>query len=118
MVNLSNLQEIEPLTLSINLTNPEILDTAVSTANETTGGYLGLGIGIVLYIYLMYVTTKEGSLFSLDFVKASLFSSGIVVVFMLLLLEFDMISSYIHLMWFVVIFTLSLVGSYILKDKE
>jgi len=118
MVNLSELQNIEPINLSINLTNSEVLDIAVTTANESSGGYLGLGIGIVLYIYLMYVSTREGSLISLDFVKASLFSSGLVLVLMILLLSFDMISNFMHLMWFVVIFVLSLLGSYFLKDKE
>ena len=118
MVNLSNLQDIQPLNLSVNLTNPDILDTAVSTANETTGGYLGLGIGIILYIYLMYLSTREGSLISLDFVKASVLSSGVTITVMLLMLGLDMISSFIHLMWFVVIFVLSLLGAYFLKDKE
>jgi len=118
MVNLSKLQEIEPINLSINLTDSDLLGTAVSSANETTGGYLGLGIGIVIYIFLMYIATKEGSLISLDFIKSSVFSSGIVIVVMLLMLGLNMISNFMHLMWFVVIFIISLLISYVLKDKE
>jgi len=118
MVNLSALQDIQPINLSVNLTDPNILNTAVTTANETTGGYLGLGIGIVLYITLVYISTQEGSVLSLDFIKASVFSSGVVIVIMLLMLGLDLVSSFVHLMWFVVIFLLSLIASYILKDKE
>jgi len=118
MVNLSKLSEIEPLNLSVNLTSTDILDTAVTSANETTGGYFGLGIGIILYVFLMYITTKEDSPFSFDFVKGSLFSSGIVIILLLVMLGLDLVSSFIHLMWFVVIFILSLLGAYFLKDSE
>lgn len=118
MVNLSNLQHIEPLNLSVDLTDPDILETAVATTNETTGGYFGLVVGIVIYIFLMYITTKENSEFSLDFIKASLMSSGLVIVIMVVMLALNMMASFLHLMWFVVIFLLSLLGAYFLKDKE
>lgn len=118
MVNLSNLQDIEPINISVNLSNPDIMNTAVSTANESTGGYLGLGIGIVIYIMMIYIATKEDGIMKMDFIKASLLGSGVSLTVMLLMLGLDMISSFIHLMWFLVIFILSLLGAYVLKDKQ
>lgn len=118
MTNLSKLGDIQPLNLSMDLTDPNILNTAVVVANDSTNGYLGLGIGVILYTYLMYISTKEESLFSFDFIKASVFSSGVTIVVMLIMLGLDLTGSFIHLMWFVLIFIMSLVGSYLLKDSE
>jgi len=118
MVNLSKLQDIEPLNISANLTDPDILNTAVSSANDITNGYLGLGISIAIYIFTLYIATKAESGFSLDFIKASVLASGVSIVVGLLLLTLDITSSFSHLMLFVVIFVLSVLMSYILKDKE
>ncbi len=118
MVNLSELANIQPLNLSVNLSNPDILNTAVSSANTVTGDYFGLGIGLALYIIMIYIATSEKSLFSFDFIKASLFSSAIVIVVMTTLLAINISSNFYHLMIFVVLFLVSLLGSYMLKDKE
>lgn len=118
MVNLSNLQNIEPLNISANLTDPNILNTAVSTANDVTNGYLGLGISIAIYIFTIYIATKSNSGFSLDFIKASVLASGVSIVIGLVMISLDMTSSFVHLMLFVVIFIMSVLMSYILKDKE
>lgn len=118
MVNLSKLQDIQPINISANLTDPNILNTAVSSANDVTNGYLGLGISIAIYIFVMYVATKTDSGFSLDFIKSSVLASGVSIVLGLIMITLDMTSSFSHLMLFLVIFVLSVLMSYILKDKE
>jgi len=118
MVNLSKLSEIEPINLTVNLTDPNILNTAVTSANETSGGYLGIGISIAIYIFTIYIATKQESLFSFDFIKSSVLASGVTIVVGLLLLSLDITSSFQHLMFFVVIFILSVLAAYIFKDKE
>lgn len=118
MVNLSKLQDIEPLNISANLTDPDILNTAVTSANDVTNGFLGLGISIAIYVFTMYIATKPDSGFSLDFIKASVLASGISIVVGLVMIALDMTSSFSHLMLFVVIFVLSVLMAYILKDRE
>lgn len=118
MVNLSKLQEIDTLQISVNLSDPEILNTAVETSNSTTDGFFGLIIGIAIYIVLVYLATRQDSLFSLDLPKSSVLGSGVSLIILIILLSLNMISSFIHLMLFAFIFIVSLVITYLLREKE
>lgn len=118
MVNLDNLQNINTINITTNLTGDAFLDTAVTSANTQTDGFFGLIIGIAIYISIMYMATKQDSLFALDFIKASVLGSGLTLTFMILLLALDMISSYVHLMYFVIIFIISVVIAYVMREKE
>jgi len=110
-MNISNLNNITPLEVNNTLINTtsEIVPNLISNANTTTDGYFGLGLMITMFIFLLIVLMAEQDVFRFRFTEALVASSGITLIFGIILLITNVISNYQHLMWFAIIFMIALV---------
>ena len=120
MVNLSKLNDMEEFEFNHSVINESenIFANIVTNANTSTDGYIGLIILILLYLFFNYILFKKDGLFQLDLVKANVMASGFVVVIGFVMLVSNLIGEFQHVMWFVLIFVVSIISSYFLKKKN
>lgn len=113
-MNISNLNNITPLEINNSLINntSEIVPNLVSNANILTDGYFGLGMMLVMFLFLLIILMAEQEVFRFKFSTALVASSGITLLFGIILLLTNTISNYQHLMWFAIIFLISLIMKY------
>jgi hypothetical protein len=119
MVNFSVLGNMTTLTLNNSLINnsDELIVTSINNANSITGNYLGLGILIVIFLFFIVYTYRDDMGIRLDITRSLVFSSGITSCIGILLLVLGYINSFQHVVWFVVIFFLSFMSIYFIKQK-
>ena len=95
MVNWDHLNNMTDLNISQELeiySNPTNLTLElVNKANDTTGGWWGLGILTMFFISTMYMLVRTDGLFRLDGLRAALFSAGLTLVMGTLLLTLAII---------------------------
>ncbi len=110
-MNLTKLNDIQALEINNSLINEttEILPNLVSNSNELTNGYFGLGIMIITFIVLLIAFMTDQDVFRLKFANALAASSGITLLIGSSLLVSGVTSSFSHVMWFAILFALSLV---------
>lgn len=118
-LNLEALKNMTPLEFNTSgITNPETtITTLISNSNTVSEGYFGLGIMILIFAVLVYVTFRQDGDIRLDISRSILFSSGITSIIGIVLLVTPIISSFIHVMWFLTIFIIMLVVVFNLKRK-
>ena len=117
-MNLTALQNITPYQVNnslINNTN-EIASNLISNANTQTNGYFGLIIMIIIFIVILISIMTEQDVFRLDFISALTFSSLCSLVVGIVMLVSNLITSYQHIIWFVIIFIAGLVTKYYQKQ--
>jgi len=121
MVNWDHLNNMTDLNISQEIqiyTNPDNLTLElVNKANETTGGWWGLGILTMFFISTMYMLVRTDGLFRLDGLRAALFSAGLTLVMGVLLLTLAIITSYRHVVWYGIVFVLCLIMVFFVKKK-
>ncbi len=113
-MNLTNLHNIAPLEVNNSLINEtnEIIPSIISNSNSLTDGYFGLGIMTVIFVVLLLILMTDQDVFSLKFSTALAASSGITLLVGIIMLVSDIAASFTHVMWYAIIFAISLVVVY------
>jgi len=113
-MNLTALNNITPFEVNNTLINQtsDMGANLVTNANTSTGGYFGLGVMVIIFIFLMIILMADQEIFRLSFSSALLFSSAVVLLLGIVLLVGDLISNFQHVMWFAIIFLLALLIKY------
>lgn len=119
MVNLTPLQNLTPLIINTSIVEDSelIIPNMVSNANTQTDNWFGLMIMIILFFYMMWRLTEQAGRFRLDFVKALTFSSGITLIVGMVMLATNITTTFNHVVWFAIIFTLAMISAWLLKNK-
>lgn len=113
-MDITALQNLTPLEINNSLLNnsAEMGANLLENANTTSQGYLGLVFMITLFIFLFIILNADQDIFRLDMIKALLVSSGLVTIVGIIALISGIFTNFTHVMWFAVIFTISLIGNY------
>lgn len=113
-MNITALNNITPYTVNNSLINDstQIGVNLVSNANVQSQGYFGLALMIILFAMLMIVLMNLQDVFRFDFLSALSFSSGAALLLGMIMLVSGLSSSFGHVLWFAIIFILSLVAKY------
>ncbi len=119
MVNLTALQNITAFELNTSIINDsnQIIPNLISNTNSLSNGWFGLLVMIAAFIYITWEVFRDDGLFRLDIIRSIVVSSGITTCLGMIAIISALITSYQHVLWFGVIFALSLLGAYILKQK-
>ncbi len=117
-INLTALNNITPFEVNTSLINESstLAPNLISNANTLTNGYFGLGIMMVLFIFLMIILMQDNEVFKLRFSQALNVASGLTLLLGIVMFISNLISSYQHLMWFAIIFMISLLLTYYEKN--
>jgi hypothetical protein len=118
-MNITALSNLTPLTLNYNnITNASTLvPQLITTANDVTQGYYGLGIMIAIFLVMLYTLFRDDGDNRMDITRTLMVSSGIVSIIGVIMLVTGFITSFVHVMWFIAIFMLTLVGTLLQKQK-
>jgi len=118
-MNLSKLSDLTPLVINTtNLTESEnIVPNLISSTDTASQGYFGLGVMLVVFIVLVYTLFRQDGDIRMDIIRSVLFASGFTSVVGLILLVTGLSSSFVHLMWFLSIFIITLIIVLNLKRK-
>jgi pheromone shutdown protein TraB len=113
------LHNITELNLNVsNLTNPyEMTNNMAQTADSASGGYLGLGIMICIFFAFVFLLFRDNGDIRMDIVRTIMFSSGFSSIVGLVLLVIGWTSSFVHVMWFLTFFAVSVVSVIFMKKK-
>ncbi len=119
MVNLTPLQNITPLIMNTSIVNDSetIIPNLISNANTQTDNWFGLMIMLILFFYMLWLLTDQTQRFRLDFVRALTFSSGITLVIGAVMFVTDITTTYSHVVWFGIVFTLAIISAWFLKNQ-
>lgn len=119
MVNLTPLENITPLILNTSIVEDidQIIPNLISNANTQSDNWYGLLVMVVLFFYLTWRFTDERDRFRLDFVKGMVYSSGITMIVGAVMLVTNITTTFNHVVWFGIIFTISMISAWYLKNK-
>lgn len=119
MVNLTALQNIQPFLLNTSIVenSDTIIPNLVSNANTQTNNWFGLLIMIILFFYMLWKLLDQQGRFRLDFIKALTYSSGITMIVGSVMLVTNITTTYNHVVWFAIIFTLAVISAWYLKNQ-
>jgi|SRR6056297_275344 len=113
-MNISALNNLTPYTINNSLINnsQDIGANLITNANTQTGGYLGLGIMIMIFLALMLITMAESDVFRFNFVQSLIISSGFSTLVGIIGIVTGIFTSFAHVMWFATILAIALVAKY------
>ena len=119
MVNLAALQNITPLVLNTSIVEnaDDIIPNLISNTNTQTDNWWGLLVMLTLFFYLMWKLSDDAGRFRLDFVKALVYSSGITMIIGATMVVTNITTTYNHVVWFGIIFTIAMISAWYLKQK-
>ena len=119
MVNLAALQNITPLALNTSIVGDanEIIPNLIANTNAQTDNWWGLLIMLALFFYLMWKLSDDAGRFRLDFVKALVYSSGMTMIIGAVMIVTNITTTYNHVVWFGIIFTIAMISAWYLKQK-
>ena len=119
MINLTPLQNISPFIINTSIVEDAdtIIPNLISNANTQTNNWFGLLIMLILFFYMMWLLIDQQGKFRLDFIKAILYSSGITLIVGAVMLANNITTTYAHIVWFAIIFTLAMISAWYLKIK-
>jgi len=119
VVDFSVLNNISTLELNNSLFNDSTntVVNVVNNADEVTRGYLGLGVMIVIFIVLIVFIFRDDGDIKLDILRSMMLSSGFTFIIGFILTLFNIFSSFTHVIWFFVIFLISIISILVLKKK-
>jgi len=120
MVNFNALENISDFVLNTSLVDnsTEVINNIVSNTDSASGGWYGLTIMIVTYVFLTWVLTKDDEVFRLDFVRASAGSSFFALGLGILLIVLGITGNYRHVMWMALVFLAMNIAIWNLKKKS
>ena len=119
MVNLAALQNITPLVLDTSIVGnaDTIIPNLIANTNTQTDNWWGLLVMITLFFYLMWKLSDDAGRFKLDFVKSLVYSSGITMIIGATMVVTNITTTYNHVVWFGIVFTIAMISAWYLKQK-
>ncbi len=119
MVNLAALQNITPLVLDTSIVGnaDTIIPNLIANTNTQTDNWWGLLVMITLFFYLMWKLSADAGRFKLDFVKSLVYSSGITMIIGATMVVTNITTTYNHVVWFGIVFTIAMISAWYLKQK-
>lgn len=119
MVNLAALQNITPLVLNTSIVEnaDSIIPNLIANTNTQTDNWWGLLVMLTLFFYLMWKLSDDAGRFRLDFVKALVYSSGITMIIGATMVVTNITTTYNHVVWFGIVFTIAMISAWYLKQK-
>ena len=119
MVNLSKLQDLTPLEFNTSeLINPEtLIPTLINTSDTVSQGYFGLVVMLGVFIMLLYTTFRQDGDIKMDILRSVMFASGFSSILGVIMLVTGLSSSFVHVMWFLTIFIISIMIIFFKKRK-
>ena len=119
MVNLDALQNITPLVLNTSIVEnaDNIIPNLIANTNTQTDNWWGLLVMLTLFFYLMWKLSDDAGRFRLDFVKALVYSSGITMIIGATMVVTNITTTYNHVVWFGIVFTIAMISAWYLKQK-
>ena len=119
MVNLTALQNITPLDLNTSIIQnaDTIIPNLIMNTNTQTDNWWGLLIMLSLFFYLIWKLSNDAGRFRLDFIKSLLYSSGMTIIVGGVMIATNITTTYNHVIWFGIIFTLAAISAWFLKQK-
>lgn len=107
-----------PLNISTtNLTSNELIPNLISGANTNSEGYLGLGIMLSIFIVLVFTLYRDDSETRVDILRSIMMASGFVSILGIIMFASNIITSFVHIMWFIVIFIISFIFVMLQRQK-
>ena len=108
-------------TLNINATNltdaTNLVPTLITNSATVTDGYFGLGIMISMFLVLLFTYFRDDGDTRVDIMRSIMMSSGFVSIIGLIMLISGLIGSFMHVMWFLTIFIISFIITFLNKQK-
>ena len=119
MVNFSSLNNLTTLTFNNSLINNSnnMTESIINNADTVTTGYFGLGVMLITFIVLMIILFKDDGDIRMDLIRSIMISSGFVSIIGVIALYNNIFSSFVHVMWFIIIFAITLISAIFLKKK-
>ena len=119
MVNLAALQNITPLVLNTSIVEnaDNIIPNLIANTNTQTDNWWGLLVMLTLFFYLMWKLSDDAGRFRLDFVKSLVYSSGITMIIGATMVVTNITTTYNHVVWFGIVFTIAMISAWYLKQK-
>jgi len=102
-INFTNLGNVTPLNLSIDINPKTMADSVVAKANEVTFNYLGLGVMLTTFMYLIYFFQDELQGFRFSGIRSTAIASIIVSMFGIICTNLGFFTEYYHVVIFIVI---------------
>jgi len=110
-LNITKITNVEPYSVNESIiNNSDLINTAISTTQSTTGEYFALGVLLFLYAFLFIKFVWEGGTFRLDVLQAHIAASGVCIIMSTLMLLIGLSQSIFTLSMFVVFFFIGLVA--------
>jgi hypothetical protein len=107
-----------PLNISTtNLTSNDLIPNLIAGANGNSDGYLGLGIMLSIFIVLVFTLYRDDLDMRVDILRAVMLSSGFVSILGIIMFASNIITSFVHIMWFIVIFIISFIFVMLQRQK-
>lgn len=108
--------------LTIDSTNlnesTNIIPALISESNDVSQGYLGLGIMLGIFLVLTYTLYRQDGDIRLDILRSIMKASGFASIIGVIMVVSGITTSFVHVMWFITIFIISLLSAYQLKKKS
>lgn len=119
MVNFSGLNNMTSLSINTSSLSDsnQIIPVLISNTNDVSNGYFGLGFMIATFIVLLILMFKDDGDIRMDISRSLMLSAGFTSILGVLLLVPGIVSSFQHVSWFIIIWSISLVSIYYLKKK-
>lgn len=119
MVNLSAFNDVPDFVLNESLINDstEIMANIATNTNNMSEGYFGIFVLLILFFFTLYLLMKDDDIFRLDFLRSLVFSSFFTTSVGVILLVTGFIGEIRHVIWFAVVFLVSLILSWEIKRK-
>jgi len=116
-INFSALQNITPPEFDLKNNSAEMAQDIPNKANIVTKGYLGLGILLGLFTYLMFVLHDKSPFgrFRYSNIRATGISAGICASLGIICLIIGFFQNYYHVVVFLTVFVLSIL--WIIKEE-
>jgi len=114
----NNMTQIDLSNITDNLNDPAaISQVLIDNTDTATQGYFGLGVMLITFIVLVMIIFRDDGDIKMDIARSIMFSSGFTTIIGVVCLVLDIFSSFVHVMWFFVIFLVSIISILYLKKK-
>jgi uncharacterized membrane protein len=118
-MNLSYFNNLPPIELNITqqVTSEELIPNIISSANETSGGYFGLGVMLITFLVMTIILYKQDGDIRLDIMRSMFISSGLSLILGVVMILSGLTTSLQHIIWFLVLFVILIFVMYGIKKK-